>query len=197
MRLPFRCAVLVGLVLAVSACAQGRDTRASTPRAQFQQYVSDKEHAEGVAAQGTLLADGVSAQEYETAVAWLESCLKQSGVTLVNHGWNPVNYQRMNLWYVNAAMPDDEVAARGDQCHAAHLARIEQRYALEHAPRMSSALLAESRSCLSGRGMTTSGAGTSLADLVRTAGLSEERTVLKCVLRGVEKLYPGVPVTIS
>lgn len=195
MRLPFRCAVLVGLVLAVSACTQGRETR--TPTAQFHQYVSDKERAEGAAAQNALLADGASAQDYETAVVSLESCLKQSGVTLVNHGWNPVNHQRMNLWYVNAAMPDDEVAARGDQCHAAHLAGVERRYALEHAPRMSPGLLAESRSCLSGRGLTTSGAETSLAELVRTTGRSQERTVFKCVSRGVAKLFPGIPVAIS
>ncbi|MGW0747252.1 hypothetical protein ACWD3I_46085 [Streptomyces sp. NPDC002817] len=187
------------LVLGLSGCGQvPRGPVMSTPTAQFHDYISEKEREEGRAEQQVLVADGsASRSDYEVAVAKLRKCLTQGGVALVNHGWNPVNYQRMSLWYKSSARSDDEVAAYGDQCHAAHMADVELHYVEQHPPRMSGALLANTRPCLSAGGIATTGDEKNLPELVRAGGPNREKDVFECVSKGVAKLYPDKLFMVS
>ncbi|WP_159042682.1 hypothetical protein [Streptomyces curacoi] len=199
MRMRYGVVAALALVLGTTGCGHTHEGPVvATPAAQFHEYVSDDERAEGRAAQNALLADGSASRgDYEDAVARLRKCLARGDVRLVSHGWNPVNHQNMSLWYENPSMPEDEVAAYGDQCHAAHVVTVEQRYAEQHPPRMSGALLTEARACLSGRGITTAGGDGSLPELVHTAGPDRKRDVFECVSKGVAKLYPNKPFIVS
>lgn len=186
------------LVMVLGGCGQLAQPTESTPSAQFHQYVSDRERASGQAAQDELLADGTaSKQDYKAAVAQLERCLAQGDVTLVTRGWNPVHGQQMNLWFRNADLPDDEVAAWGDQCQSAHMTKIEQRYAKDHAPVMAPKLLTYARDCLARRDVVTTGKERNLPDLRRAGGAKREAQAHECVKRGAEKLYPEAPVVVS
>lgn len=168
----------------------------STPAAQFHDFIGARERDKGRAEQQALLADGSAGRgDYEAAVDGLRKCLARGGVTLVNHGWNPVNHQRMSLWYESPSLPDDEVAAYGDQCHAAHVADVELRYAEQHPPRMSGALLATTRPCLSVAGIATTGDEKNLSDLLRATDRKED--VLTCVTGGVTRLYPNKSFIVS
>jgi hypothetical protein len=188
----------VVLVCGLGGCGQmsgGPDI--SVPSGQFRQYVSEKERAAGLAAQDALMADGTaSGKDYETAVDRLEKCLEKADITLVNRGWNPVNHHEMSLWYRNVDMPEDELAARSEQCHAAHLDRVQQRYAQDHAPVMAAALLKYSRTCLSGQGIAMAGDETNMPDLIRAAGPEREKQAIECVEAGARKLYPKMPVAV-
>lgn len=192
-------AAAVVLVCGLGGCGQvPEDSNTSVPSTQFRQYVSEKERKVGQAAQDAQLVDGTASEsDYETAVDRLGKCLERGGVTLVNHGWNPVNHQRMSLWYRNTDMPEDKVAAYGDQCHTAHVGRVEKRYARDHPPVMTGALLKYSRECLSGRGVATSGDETNMPGLLRAAGPKREEQVFTCVADGATKLYPQAPVVVS
>ncbi|WP_416973729.1 hypothetical protein [Streptomyces sp. 4F14] len=185
------------LALGLGGCGQGAGGPViSTPTAQFHDYIGAREREQGRAGQQALLADGSAGRgDYEAAVSGLRACLARGGVTLVNHGWNPVNHQRMSLWYESPSMPDDEVAAYGDQCHAAHVADVELRYAEQHPPRMSGALLATTRPCLSAAGIATTGHETSLSELLEAT--DRKKDVLACVTGGVTKLYPDKSFIVS
>ncbi|MFC9758730.1 hypothetical protein [Streptomyces sp. NPDC056921] len=186
------------VVLCVGGCGQSPQPPTALPSAQFRQYLSEEETNEGRDAQAKQLADGsASKSDYEGAVARLKQCLAKRGITLVNHGWSPVNHQRMGLWYSNLSLPDDVVAAYGDQCHAAHLASVEERYAQQHPPRMAPPLLRQTTTCLSDSKVTTSGRERSLPDLLKSAGSDRERIVYDCVSQAAEKLYPKTPFVIS
>ncbi|MFC9505211.1 hypothetical protein [Streptomyces sp. NPDC057002] len=159
--------------------------------------MSEQEREAGLAAQDALLTDGTaSGSDYKAAVDRLEKCLEEGEITLVNRGWNPVDHRSMNLWYRNADIPEDEVAARSDQCHTAHLGKVEQRYAQDHAPAMAAALLKYSRTCLSGQGIATAGDERNMPDLIRAVGPERENQAIECVEAGARKLYPKMPVAV-
>ncbi|QNP75150.1 hypothetical protein IAG44_40940 [Streptomyces roseirectus] len=187
------------LVLPLSGCGQEqRGPVMSTPTAQFHDHIGEREREEGRAGQRALLADGSASRgDYEAAVSRLRTCLARGGVALVNHGWNPVNHQRMSLWYKGSSLSDDEAAAYGDQCHAAHVADVELRYVEQHPPRMSAALLASTRPCLSAGGIATTGDEESLPELVRAVGPDRKRDVFECVSKGISKRYPDKLFVVS
>lgn len=185
-------------VLCLGGCAQVAQPPTTPPSPQHRQYLGEKERNDGRNAQVEQLADGsASLSDYEEAVARVSRCLAERGITLVNHGWSPVHHQRMGLWYSSPSMPDDVVAAYGDQCHAAHLAGVEERYAEEHPPRMAAPLLGETTRCLSDREVSASGREQSLPDLLKSAGRDREGSVYDCVSEAAKKLYPKTPLVID
>lgn len=66
----------------------------TSPQAQYHAYVSDQQRRDGIAAQEKLLSDSVASKsDYTAAIENLEQCLSHGGISVINHGWNPVNGQ--------------------------------------------------------------------------------------------------------
>ncbi|MFF2847479.1 hypothetical protein ACFVT5_14245 [Streptomyces sp. NPDC058001] len=189
--------VLVAWVL--GGCALADDHRAVTsPQVQHNAYVNDKQRRDGIAAQEELLSDGVASKsDYIAAIGNLERCLSRGEISVINHGWNPVNGQNILLWFRNEEADDEVVGAWADQCEKAHLVLVAEKYQEQKRPVMEPLLRRHVTACLRGERAPTSDSAQNLPDLLRRAGEKHKSDVLDCVRKATAELYPDAPVPVG
>jgi hypothetical protein len=197
MRPLWRMLVAGMLLLGPAGCAEpDREVDGEVPTARSQQYLSQHERAEGLAAQQRLLADRVaSRQDYEASVDGLQRCLSTHGISLVNEGWNPVDQTSMMLWYRAPGKPDEYVAGYGDDCQSAYLSAVADEYRKSTESVMTPELMTLTRNCLTAKGIELRGTEKGIPELL--ASSDQHESVTTCVESGVNKLYPGIPVPVG
>ncbi|WP_327652717.1 hypothetical protein [Micromonospora aurantiaca] len=189
-------ALLIGGLFGCSASPPA-DRGGGTAAGSSDQHLTEKERADGAAAQEALLGDGViSRADYEKATEFLSKCLQAHDVQLVNKGWNPVNQQVMTMWYRNPELSDDEVGAIGDECHGAWLGRVEDQFAKSNPPRMKPELMLVVKECLRNQNLAVSDRAVGIPDLDAELGEDRRQDIRACVRQAVSQLYPDSPVAI-
>jgi hypothetical protein len=136
--------------------------------------------------------DKVTPADYEAAVRRLAVCVDESGVKLVNDGWDPVDHERMALRYDAPGMPFEKVNAIIERCEGTHLAPVAARYNEDNQSFMSPELMKAVQECLTTRRIGVTGREADAQDLLRAVPGSRHQELRDCVREGVRKIYPGM-----
>ena len=145
----------------------------------------------GIADQQHISESGVTRAEYLNAVSSFAACLERHRLRMLNDGWNPVDNRSVDLRFGNVALPDNEVTGYGNDCKKAYLEIVESNFRSSTTPVMDTKVMSRARECMTAAGIKTTGSERSLNDL--TSGLSQDHidTVVQCVTKGAQEIFPG------
>lgn len=188
------------LVLGLAGCTQAAESERDpgAPR-QSRRHLTAEQLRAGSAAQDRVLAAGrpgrpgrPGRQDVAKAVLRVKQCLTAFHVELRNEGWDPVGQQHVLLTYRNLNMPSDELNEINEECRAAHLDKIESRFAKNSEPVMAADLMKHTRRCLHDKRIPVFEGERSSQDLLKAVPVAKHEELASCVENGIRKLYPQV-----
>jgi hypothetical protein len=186
--------VAVVIVAGLSGCSGGpSEVSDSSATTSIENFLTEEQIAEGVSAQADAMRDGVSIDEYESALARVQDCAASGGMGVEIYGLDPVNQNELLYVFALNGVEIDLADVINRDCVIAHIYDVGEAYKRENEGLMDTELMSFVQACADGASIPLSGDELSAHDLVQSAGREHIAELETCVLDGVDELFPEIP----
>jgi len=134
----------------------------------------------------------VTASDYEAAVGRFGVCLAESGIELINDGWDPIDNERIILRYGAPGMTYDELSQATERCRSTHLEPVATKYSEDNQSHMAPELMAAVQECLRNGNIQLTGRELNPQDLLDAVPQNRQEELRFCVRESVRRLFPSL-----